>query len=402
MEMPEIRNTDELEIVRSVLSRDNHATRQDILELVPFGSSKVAELIKDMRSKSILLHRSEKSANENNRGRAYHIYCVNPQLGSFLGMAVNNFYDRLALVDFSGHVIATKEYEPSYKAEKTIPSLLLHIQDFLQQYGSEQPKLRGITLGLHGVFDETTGTLYRIPNYGGDVIANTRQELARFFNVPVYISHAKYLLMLNRFRFSPDLNSKNILNLHHGYGVGMGISIHGHFFEGSNGLSGEIGHISYPGNERQCYCGQVGCLRTIVSYQAIVEQVLEQVENGTPTSADSALLKNSSFEAGVKHIVDLAIEKDTLCTQVVYETGTHLGNSLGTAVTLFNPDVLVVHSDLSRVGELFTAPLRLALQSHSLTQSVRHLQIDFEPLEPFAAPIGGGLVGLRNQIFGQS
>lgn len=402
MEMPEIGNRNELDIVRAVLARDNRATRQDILKQVPFGSSKTAELLKDLRSRNVLLHHSEKSLTESNRGRGHHIYGVNPELGSFLGAAVNNVYDRLALVDFSGSLIATKEYEPSYKAEKTIPSLLLHIQDFLQEYGSEQHQLRGITLGLHGVFDEKTGTLYRIPNYGGDVIPNTRQEIARFFNVPVYISHAKYLLMLNRFRFSSDLNRKNILNLHHGYGVGMGISIRGHFFEGSAGLSGEIGHIKYPGNERRCYCGQVGCLRTIVSYQGIVDQVLGQIENGTPTRADSGLLKNSPFETGVKHIVDLAIEKDTLCTQIVYETGNRLGNSLGTAITLFNPDVLVVHSDLSRVGELFTAPLRLALQSHSLTQSVRELQIEFEPLEPFAAPIGGGLMGLRNQVFGQS
>lgn len=398
MEFANFKSKDELEIVRIVLTMDNSARRQDVLNESSCGSSKTTELLMQLRERDILRHSPNKQLAQSAPGRSPHVYAVNPTLGAFVGMAVNNVYDRLALVDFSGQVVATKEYEPSYKAEQTIASLQLHLQDFIQSYKPQDQPLRGITLGLHGIFDEHTGTLFRIPNQSGEVNLHAREEIARTFGVPVNVCHAKYLLMLHRYRFSASLNLGCIANLHHGYGIGMGVAFNGVFMEGGSGLSGEIGHTRYADNDRRCYCGQVGCLRTLVSYQAIVEDVLEKIHEGSPTRADVKYLRTASFEDGVKHIVDNAIDRDTLCMQTVYETGVKLGVSLGTAVTLINPDVLVIHSDLSRVGELFTAPVRYNLQNNALTQSVRALSIEFSVLEPFAAPIGGGLMALKHEL----
>ncbi|MFW6368898.1 MAG: ROK family protein [Spirochaetota bacterium] len=398
MESASFKSKEELEIIRIVLTNDNSARRQDVINESSCGSSKTTELLMQLRERGILRHNPNKQLAQSAPGRSPHVYAVNPTLGAFVGIAVNNVYDRLALIDFSGEVTGTKEYEPSYKAEQTIASLQLHLQDFIQSHKPHDQPLRGITLGLHGIFDERTGTLYRIPNQTGDVNLHAREEIERTFGVPVHVCHAKYLLMLHRYRFSPELNNGCIVNLHHGYGVGMGISFNGTFMEGGSGLSGEIGHTRYADNDRRCYCGQVGCLRTLVSYQAIVEDVLEKIRAGSPTRADLEHLRTASFEDGVKHIVDCAIDRDTLCMQTVYETGTRLGVSLGTAVTLLNPDVLVIHSDLSRVGELFTAPLRYNLQNNALTQSVRNLSVEFSVLEPFAAPIGGGLMALKHEL----
>lgn len=398
MNYKQFNSNEELEIVRIVISNNNHARRQEVIEKSSCGSSKTTELLMQLRERGVLTHVEDRDPSQASPGRVPHVYAVNPVLGAFVGIAVNNVYDRFALIDFSGEVVATEEYEPSYKAENTIDMLRSHIEQFIATYSSPDQPLCGITLGLHGIFDQRSGTLYRIPNRTGDVNLHAREEIEASFDVPVYVCHAKYLLMLHRYRFGSELNDSCIVNLHHGYGVGMGISFHGTFIEGGSGFSGEIGHTRFQDNERKCYCGQVGCLRTLVSYQAIVEDFLDEIREGTPTRADESFLRNASYEDGVKHIVDCAIECDTLCMKAIYQTGMRLGISLGTAVTLYNPDVLVIHSDLSRVGELFTAPLRFYLQSNALSESARSLSIEFCVLEPFAASIGGGLMALKHKL----
>ena len=49
--------------------------------------------------------------------------------------------------------------------------------------------------------------------------------------------------------------------------------MNGEIYLGENGLAGEIGHIPIYGVEKNCGCGNIGCLETIVSGKHLVEIV---------------------------------------------------------------------------------------------------------------------------------
>ncbi|HBT50750.1 MAG TPA: hypothetical protein DEA49_01355, partial [Petrotoga sp.] len=42
------------------------------------------------------------------------------------------------------------------------------------------------------------------------------------------------------------------------------------------GGGGEIGHIVYPGNNKRCTCGKVGCVETLLSGRYLREKVYEK------------------------------------------------------------------------------------------------------------------------------
>lgn len=74
---------------------------------------------------------------------------------------------------------------------------------------------------------------------------------------------------------------KNLIFVNICFGVGAGIIIDGKLFTGAGGLAGEMGHISINYNGRTCFCGNKGCLERYVSQNAIIDSILNSIQNGT-------------------------------------------------------------------------------------------------------------------------
>ena len=63
-----------------------------------------------------------------------------------------------------------------------------------------------------------------------------------------------------------------------GTGIGGGIINDGRIVRGAKGGGGEIGHIIYPGNTKECSCGKVGCVETILSGRYLKKIYMEKKE----------------------------------------------------------------------------------------------------------------------------
>ena len=58
-------------------------------------------------------------------------------------------------------------------------------------------------------------------------------------------------------------------------GVGGALMLGGRLYQGGLPMSGEIGHIPIPGNNRPCGCGGRGCLETLASRRGMVQSLRE-------------------------------------------------------------------------------------------------------------------------------
>ena len=61
-----------------------------------------------------------------------------------------------------------------------------------------------------------------------------------------------------------------------GTGCGGGIVHNGEIITGPQGVAGEWGHMSIDPNGPQCYCGQRGCVETLISGGGIEARYAEQ------------------------------------------------------------------------------------------------------------------------------
>src|SRR5204863_7143625 len=68
-----------------------------------------------------------------------------------------------------------------------------------------------------------------------------------------------------------------------GSGVGSGLILDGKLYEGSGGISGELGHIKVVPGGRRCGCGEVGCLEAYVGGANFSERLRQLTAEGRGT-----------------------------------------------------------------------------------------------------------------------
>jgi predicted NBD/HSP70 family sugar kinase len=215
-------------------------------------------------------------------------------------------------------------------------------------------------VSLPGVVDERTGKVYLSPNVRWLEQADLGDGLRAIFGPELVFKQEIRLLAIGQLAAEPE--SGDFLLVDSGNGVGAAAVIGGSLFGGSVPLSGEIGHVAVPGNDRRCGCGAVGCLETLISRRGFLASA---AEHGQPKSwpalieylADRPLPRwlKQSLESTA---VDVAAALNLLGLRQVVLTGAF--RELPPSCVEYLTDSVRQHAMWARFGEISvrTAPRR--------------------------------------------
>jgi len=182
-------------------------------------------------------------------------------------------------------------------------------------------------------------------------------------------------------RVHPDAHLMVFVKI--GTGIGASVIMDGELLRGSDSAEGDIGHAKIPGVEETCSsCGARGCLAAMASGRAMVRD-LKRIGHRPETTRD---------------VVDLVRSGDSAAVRVVTAAGRALGAVLSTAVSLLNPDVLVIGGDIAHAHEVFLLGVRETLLSRSQPLSTAHLAIASTVLGDRAG-ISGAAAMVSDRIF---
>jgi predicted NBD/HSP70 family sugar kinase len=373
--------------------------RENLIDASPWGITKTEKILGDLRQQGIVL--TDSSENEG-AGRKPYIYKLNKRCGFFLGIEMNTAFDRLVLTDWNGTPFSHKEFPPSFGeegGEKILASLNSHIKDFI---GTRNLKILALTLAPYYFIDPEKGCVH-IPMKGKKRHPlPIRKRLAEAMEIPIYLSWPKVAICYKSFRHTLMREKKTFININIEYGVGMSLFIGGKRYGGFSGIAGDFGHMVIPGNKRICYCGNRGCLRTILSFKGICElaQELEarNRENGIESSIEDALLRGPDYKAGVDHLIALAKDNEKTAMKMLHDIGVNLGMALSIVVSTFNPEYLIINSDLTTAGEVFTGAVLFTLKRNTRAAFIEPLKIEFRLLENFDVAEGAAVEGMYRYI----
>ncbi len=132
-----------------------------------------------------------------------------------------------------------------------------------------------------------------------------------------------------------------------GTGAGAGIAVHGRVLSGLHGVAGEWGHNTLPwaqwgdgpGDDPHfaCYCGQHGCIESLVS--------------GTALAADHRHVNGEAING--ETIVQRAHSGDEACAATLQRHSHRLARALASIINLLDPDVIVLGGGLSKLAHLY-------------------------------------------------
>ncbi len=294
------------------------------------------------------------------RGRPAVGLQTNNEGWQFLAMRLGRGYLTLALHELGGDVLIDTKIEiHEIDQDDVLQRLLFEIDEFFQTYSDQLGRVTSIAITLPGLVNSDKGIVLQMPHYNVNNLA-LGPEIYKATGLPVFVANdtRAWALAEKLFGHSQDVDNSILISIHHG--LGAGIILDGRVLQGRNGNIGELGHIQIDRNGKRCHCGNIGCLETVASSQAIREEVAERIANGESSSLSEIA------EITIEDICSAAAEGDLLAVDVIEKLGGYLGAAIAIVINLFNPEKILIGGVINQAKDILYPAIQHCIEEQSL------------------------------------
>jgi predicted NBD/HSP70 family sugar kinase len=254
------------------------------------------------------------------------------------------------------------------KEDEAYRFLAKKIRELVQSSAVPRDKILGIAIAITGRVDSKSGISYTYLQRYSPLTVSLENE----WGIPVFIENDTRLMALGERRFGMAKGKSDVIFVNLSQGLGISIISNGLIHGGHSGFAGEFGHIHALENERICVCGKKGCLETVVSGLALEEIYKERYNMSLPYEQ---IL--SKMETG-----------DKVLKAILSSMGEQLGNSLGTVVDIFNPEMIVIGGSFTHVAEFMKYSIIKGFSLQGLPQLIADCEVEISSLGGQAVMLG--------------
>ena len=194
-----------------------------------------------------------------------------------------------------------------------------------------------VGIGIPGFMDHNTG---KVVNANTTVLIGKplKSDLEVGLTMPVRIENDANCFVLAEVQDGAAKGISNVFGVIMGTGCGGGLVCNGKIYHGRHGIAGEWGHFSIDPNGQTCWCGNKGCIETMISGTAIEQHYFRRTGVNMKAPEIIAKARQKSNDAVV--VFDQFIDD--------------FGRALGGLISVFDPDMVVIGGGLSHIDELYS------------------------------------------------
>ena len=272
------------------------------------------------------------------------------------------------------------------------------IYDFTQKLIGElnidEKKIIGVGINMPGLIDSDKGINYTYLTETKKPIKEVFQEK---FNLPVHIENDAKARALAELRYGLAKESQNALVIQLGWGVGTGMILNGKLYKGNSGFSGEFSHVLIEEDGQLCSCGRRGCLETLASGRALVEQATKELENN-PNSVLHQVVIDQGGQLTPDDIVHAAKGADQLALALINNMGQKLGKGISYLIQILNPELIILGGVISQANEYLLTPVNQALYRYCIPKLREDTTLKISQIGIEAGVLGAVSVVLERSI----
>jgi predicted NBD/HSP70 family sugar kinase len=347
--------------VLALIRNHGELTRAEIVQVANLSRSTVAARLDTLQHAGLI---RAVEATTSTRGRPPVRFQLREDAGALLIAHSGATGVRVALTDLAGHVMETSRHrlDITVGPQKWLEQTQSHFTALLATAGLNPGDVRGIGIALPGPVDSDAGTVVNPPIMTGWDRYPIRDWFASTYTAPVIVENDANAMAIGEHRHGhPQRSSMLMVKL--ATGVGAGIIIGGSIYRGADGAAGDIGHIQVTlpdeGDPPQCRCGNIGCIEAYAGGWALIRDLRAA---GHPV-------------ATVPEVVDLITSGDPTASRLARRAGRLIGVALSDAVSLLNPEVVVIGGELAAAENHLFAGIRESVYARSLPLATRRLSI---------------------------
>ncbi|MGL5152620.1 MAG: ROK family protein [Clostridium sp.] len=275
-----------------------------------------------------------------------------------------------ALADLEGNVISnvTVPTNAVEGEEAVLNRIFGTVEEVIKKGQVSIEDVKAIGIGSPGPLDSKKGMIICTPNLpfvNFDLVTPLKER----FNTNVYLDNDANVATIGEFMLGAGKGTQNCVFFTASTGVGGGAIVDGKIYRGSTSNALEIGHITVAPFGPRCNCGNIGCLEAISSGTAIGKRGREAVESKVETSLRK-YDNITSFE-----VFEEAKAGDKVASQIIDEALTYLGIGVANAITIFDPDVVIIGGGVSKAGDIVFEKVREVVNTRCFKSMAEYCKV---------------------------
>ncbi|OLS40581.1 ROK family protein [Bacillus sp. MRMR6] len=322
-------------------------SRAALAKITGLNKATISVQVADLLSEELII---ETQQEHKNLGRRPIMLSINQLAGFALGIDLDQNSVSFTLCNLNGTPLESKSLELDTTDYDVIQELLIKEITFYKQKCSLEPYgLIGVVIGIHGIVNNDE-MIYFVPHHQWHN-KDLKSDLTNETGVNVYLENNANLCSFAEVVYK-HYQSKNLLSVSLYSGIGLGIMVNGRLLKGFDGFAGEIGHMIVVPDGHPCRCGNLGCWEQYASESNFIKQL-----------ADRQNKKEITYE-DIEHWLKT---KDSITYKLMKDYIKFLSIGLNNMINLYNPEILVINSEL-----LPMYPGALIEINNHLTSNVGH------------------------------
>lgn len=318
----------------------------------------------------------------------------------YVGIDIGGTNLKAGLVDERGMLLASQKIKIAQLSdqESLVWAMVSMTQNLAVSTGTPLDEIVSVGVGVPGTVEIHSGSLLYTCNLP---LRNVplRRLFHRYFRVPLYIENDANCAALAEYYVGAGRDSKRFVTVTLGTGIGGGIIHNGKIYHGSNGMAGEVGHMSIDYNGLPCPCGRRGCWEQYASATALKRQTAEAMEQHPESILCRVVEENNGKVSGQSAFI-AARRGDPVAQAVCDAYVKYLATGIANLVNIFQPDTLAIGGGVSNeADEYLLHPVQYLVAENTIPCSKEKMtRIVRAQLGNDAGIIGAALLGKKKRI----
>lgn len=280
---------------------------------------------------------------------------VNPEYACFIGLNFSGDSVRASLVDFAGNQLVSKQRHFMAGVDKN--HVLKVLSDLLNEFLNDYKKCNRICavgLGIPGTVDTVAGIGIIYPRIKNWENVPVTEILGIECRLPVFADHNSNCFAIGESNVGHGAKSANMVSITVRTGISMGIVRNHEVFNMSKVSAGELGHITVNPNGEECWCGNRGCLETVVSGWALQKYLRRH-------GFADGINDNTTIE----EFIGMAENGNFIAERVLVEMFKSLGIAVVDVARLLRPELIVINGIFNHARNLLKSTLEATFKERA-------------------------------------
>jgi predicted NBD/HSP70 family sugar kinase len=342
--------------VLEALIETRRLSRPDLMRRTGLARATVGSVIADLIRAGVVTD-GDANREDLRTGRPARTLSLNRHAAYALGVDIGRDHVRVVLCDLFGEPVWDRDLHRLVDNDsgEVLTEAAELIAEAQQATGIPAERILGVGMGIACPIDRH-GTLLAEGIMPGWIGVRPTDELRERTGFAVRLLNDANAAVLAEHRHGVAQHCGDVVYIRLSTGIGAGVISDGRLLLGAGGLAGELGHVIVEPSGAICRCGNRGCLETVASPAAIAKLL-----SAEPTST--------------AELIDLVRAGDRGAIRAMEDAGDAVGRALAQAVTIVNPELVVIGGELAAAGDVLVAPIHRAVQRNAMSWHTSDLRV---------------------------